>query len=100
MSEELKKIINNDTLYHFLECNFNVDVKTDYEYMKRYVLDKTFPDRNERFKRALSDAILNHKITPEIYEKITDAELETQEEIDSLLINDIWKVVYGVEPIE
>lgn len=97
--QNLKSIIDNETLYHFLECNFNVDVVTDYEYMKRYVSDPNFPNRNEEFKKALADAILYHKITPETYERITDAELETQEEIDELLVNDIWKVIYGNEPI-
>lgn len=95
MNEEL----NKDLIY-ILECKFNVDVATNYDEIKSYIKDPKFPSRDVEFRNDLASTILNHSITPKIYEDLTDAELETQEEVDEFLINNIWQPLYDGEPIK
>jgi hypothetical protein len=87
-------------LEYILENYFNIDIETNYESIGKYIKNPEFPGRDEKFKGQLARAILNNEITPEIYEDLTDAELETQEEVDKFLIDEIWKPIYGDEPIK
>jgi hypothetical protein len=103
--ENMKKYVEenfSEPLVYFLECQFNVDVVPDYEEIKRIRTDSTFfpnVDRNA-FRKNLIETIIENKLTPNIYEHLTNHELETQEEVNNFLINDIWKPLYGDEPIK
>lgn len=88
---ELEKMLFN---------RFDVDVVPEYENLKSYLKNPDFPERENNFKHELADAILNHKLTPETYGKLTNHELETQEEVDEFLKTEIWQPLYGNEPIE
>lgn len=87
-------------LSYILSAYFDVDVVTNYQSMKRFLQHPNFPNRNDGFRKELASAIIYHKITPKIYEDLTNHDLETQEEVNEFLINEIWKPLYGDEPIE
>ena len=88
---ELEKVLFN---------RFDVDVVPDYDDLKNYLNNPEFPERGENFKHELADAVLNNKLTPERYEKLTNHESETQEEVNRFLISEIWQPLYGDEPIQ
>lgn len=87
-------------LERILETRFNVDVPTNYESLKRFLQHPNFPGREKDFKHELADAILNKTFTPDRVTELTDADYETQEEVDQLLIKEIWEPLYGSEPIK
>ncbi len=78
-------------------CNVNVfDVQQLAKDLREGELD-----RNEAalFQSQLSQAILNHTLTPEVYKGITgDNEYNTQDELEDWL-REMWKEIYGNEPI-
>lgn len=86
-------------LERILETRFNVDVATDYESLKKFLRHPSFLDRENEFKQELADAILNNTLSPEKMTDLTDADYETQEEVNDLLIKEIWQPLYGDEPI-
>lgn len=88
---ELEKVLFN---------RFDVDIAPDYESLKNYLNNPNFPERGNIFKRELAETILNDRLSPENYEKLTNHDLETQEEVNEFLISEIWKPLYGDEPIQ
>jgi hypothetical protein len=50
------------------------------------------------FKGHLADAILNKRFSVEEYERLTDFDFETREEVAADLIK-LWRLVFGDEPI-
>ena len=98
------KFMSNDRLNNELKIvlfnMFDVDVVPDYEGLKRYLRHKDFPNREKEFKKELANAIKNHTLTPNIYEDLTNHDLETQEEVDEFLKTEIWQPLYDDEPIE
>lgn len=88
------------TLERVLETDFNVDVATDYESLKRFLRHPNFPEREKEFKQQLADAIVNRTLSPKEVTDLTDADYETQEEVNELLIKEIWQPLYDDEPIK
>jgi hypothetical protein len=86
-------------LERILETRFNVDVAADYESLKRFLRHPNFSEREKEFRQELADAILNKTLSPEKVTDLTDADYETQEEVDELLIKEIWQPLYGNEPV-
>lgn len=88
-------------MVYFLECQFNVDVATDYRELKRIRTDSTFFPSVSRddFKQNLRDVILEKRLTPEIHEYLTGYEIETQDEVDEFLKAEIWQPIYGDERV-
>jgi hypothetical protein len=105
MKEDIKKYIKenlSEPLVYFLECEFNVDVVTNHEELKRIRTDSTFfPNANRsEFRKNLVETIIENKLTPSIYEYLTNHELETQKEVNEFLVEQIWKPIYGDEPVK
>jgi hypothetical protein len=50
------------------------------------------------FKWHLADAILNKRFSVEEYERLTDFDFETREEVAADLVQ-LWGLVFGQEPI-
>jgi hypothetical protein len=86
-------------LKELLETTFSMGVETDWEDLRRYLKDPSFPDRESSFKAELADAISNHTISPEEFEKLTAIDQDEQEDVDAFLTDEIWKPLYGDEPI-
>lgn len=82
------------TLEYFLGTHFHVGVSTTRESILASLNNSNFPNRAEEFKRQLTDAILNHSISTEQLEKLTDNDCETQEEVDNFLKSYVWKTIY------
>ncbi len=91
---------NQNLLERILENRFYAEAVEDYDSLKNFLTHPKFPNRAIEFKRELADAILNHKITPELYENLTNHELENQQEVDEFLKNEIWQPLYGNEPVK
>lgn len=88
-------------LKHILETYCHVEYFTDdWESVKRFLNHPNFPDRNAEFKKELAQAIIEHTISTKEFEKLTAEEYETQEEVDSFLIREVWQPLYGDEPIK
>lgn len=74
-------------------------VATDLESLERFLRDPNFPDREKTFKTELADSIINHRIDPEEFENLTSIDQDEQEDVDAFLTDEIWKPLYGDEPI-
>jgi hypothetical protein len=72
----------------------------DWERLKEFLNHPNFPDRADKFKRDFANALKNKEITPKVLENLTDIDYETQEEVDEFLTNEIWKPLYGDEPVK
>ncbi len=68
--------------------------------VKKYLNNPNVSDRNQVFKAELVNSLLKQPITPQEFEKLTAEELETQEEVNEFLKNEIWKPLYGNEPVK
>ncbi len=89
-----------ETLTHVLKYYCDVD-SFDTEtpgLIRRYLNHERFPGRNEQFKCELTEAILNHTISPEQYERLTNVDYDTPEEVEAWL-RLLWQYIYGDEPI-
>ncbi|WP_218081685.1 hypothetical protein [Anthocerotibacter panamensis] len=89
-----------ELLAHILEtyCNINY-LRDDWsESVKRVLNNPTFPEKAIQFRKQLVDAILLRTITPNQYEKLTDEDFDTPEELEERL-RELWKDLYGDEPV-
>lgn len=86
-------------LEELLETTFSMGVETDWEDLRRYLKEPDFPDREKLFKNELADAITNHTISPEKFEKLTAIDQDEQEDVDAFLTDEIWKPLYGNEQV-
>ncbi len=86
-----------DVFETYFGANYFIE---DWERLRDFLNNPTFPDRATNFREQFASSILNETITPSILEKLTDIECETQKEVNNFLINDIWKQLYGDEPIK
>lgn len=68
------------------------------EDLKRELKAPKFSNREKEFRHQLAYAILNKTISPSHYEKLTDLELETNEEVAQEL-TELWMHLYGDEPV-
>lgn len=87
-------------LNHFLKTTFSVEGSSDYESVKRVLNHPNFPNREKEFKEELVNAILKQPISTEEFEKLTDIDFETQDEIREYLLTEIWQPLYGDEPVK
>ena len=91
---------NNEILKYVLETYCHVEYFTsDWESVKRFLNHPNFPDRNAEFKKELAQAITEHRISTQEFEKLTGEEYETQKEVDDFLVREIWQPLYGNEPV-
>jgi len=82
-----------------LKRHFNVNYTSDAETILRELVTDKFPHRNNQFKKELLTAMKTNSISTEEFNKLTDDEMETQEEVSKFLKNEIWQPLYGDEPI-
>lgn len=82
-----------------LESSFCADCSVDWNTFRASLRHQEFPDREREFKKELAEAILNKTITTQEFERLTDIDFDTQEEIVEFLISEIWKPLYGNEPV-
>ena len=90
---------NTKLLEQILESRFYAEAVENYDSLKKFLGHPNFPDREREFKKQLATAILQSAVSPKRYEKLTNHELETQEEVNELLKIEIWQPLYGDEPI-
>ena len=86
-------------LRRILKTHFKQGLGPNWDGMKQYLNHPEFPNRARTFKRELADAILNHSISPDEFEKITDVDQDSQEDVDNFLTTEIWDPLYENEPV-
>jgi hypothetical protein len=59
---------------------------------------KSPPDAAKIFREELAQAILNHTLSPQDYEALTDEDFDTPEELEDWL-REFWRKLYGTDPI-
>lgn len=96
MREQPTPNLLDEVLEHF--CTADAFDNETPGYIKRFLNHPDFPGRNEQFKQELANAILHHAITPEEYERLTDAAYDEQESVDGELYT-LWQHLYGDEPV-
>jgi hypothetical protein len=74
--------------------NANVSVNDWPKPLVKELNHPDFPDRAQKFQSQLRNAILNRTISPLEYEKLTEEDLETPEEVESSL-RELWQDLYG-----
>lgn len=91
--EELSRVLRT-------YCNIEVDdVPALSAFVTRARRNPTPENRwVELFRDQLAAAIINKSISPKQYEKLTDDEYETYEEVQNKL-REIWHEVFSNEPI-
>lgn len=96
----MNNYIEADLLERVLNKYYHIEVlSSDWlETLKRALDAPKFPRREKEFKHQLAYAILNKTISSSHYEKLTDLELETYEEVVQEL-KELWVDLYGDEPI-
>jgi hypothetical protein len=89
-----------DLLESALERYCHIESSGDWqECLKRELSHPKFPHRHKEFRHQLAYAILNRTISPTQYEKLTELELETEEEVIQEL-TELWMHMYGDEPVK
>lgn len=83
-----------------LESTFCVDGIVNWDSFKHSLYHPDFPNREYEFRQELANAILNDTISIKEFENLTDIDFETQEEVNEFLKTEIWKPLYGNEPIK
>lgn len=83
-----------------LKRHFNVNYRSDSQTILREVVTDKFPNRRNQFKKELLSAMKTNLISVEEFNKLTDDELETQDEVNRFLENEIWQPLYKDEPIK
>jgi hypothetical protein len=56
------------------------------------------PLKEEQFRHELADAIMHDTITPDQYEKLTDEEFDTQQELN-VWLRSLWQTLYDDQPL-
>lgn len=82
-----------------LRLYFHVEVTQDIDELNSFLNSKNFPKRNEEFRKELLQKINNSEVSVNEFEKLTGIDYESQEEVNEFLIDEIWKPLYGDEPI-
>ena len=94
MAEKIESILE-----YVLGLYFHVNHGLDVEDAAKYVNNPNASFRKDQFKHELANAITNHLLSPQVFERITGDEYETQEEVDEFLKREIWQPIYGDESI-
>lgn len=84
-----QKILNS-----VLETYFCQGVEFNYDELNRFLNDPKFPDRAEKFKTDLAEAIQNHSISPSEFKALTAIDQDSQEDVDKFLTTEIWNPLY------
>ena len=93
--------LESNFLQYILKCYCHVEVFGTDNWREDLISCLTateFPQREKEFRHQLAYAILNQTISPSEYEKLTDLELETNEEVVQEL-QLLWVYLYGDEPV-
>lgn len=90
---------NENLLNRILENRFYAGAVYDYDDLLKFLKHPNFPNREGAFKRELSSAILNHKISIQEFEDLTMIDYEAQDEVDEFLKTEVWQPLYGDEPV-
>jgi hypothetical protein len=87
---------NNSELISVLRryCNVNVSFSDWPKLLIEELNHPNHPDRAKQFQQQLAYAILNGTISPAEYERLTEEDLETSEEVEERL-RELWKDLYG-----
>jgi hypothetical protein len=75
-------------------CNVNVSFGDWPKLLVEELNHPNHPDRAKQFQHQLADAILNNTISPAEYERLTEEDLETSEEVRERL-HELWQDLYG-----
>lgn len=86
-------------LRHVLATRFTAGVHVDWDGLLRFLRDPHFPDRERTFKGELADAIREHRITPAEFERITSIDQDSQSDVDSFLVEEVWRQLYPDEAV-
>lgn len=96
MPNESTPDLLTDTLHTFFDVNgFG---EGWLERLKSYLNNPAFPNRAEQFKHELAEAVLLHTITPAEYERLTNEDFDSQEDLETWL-REVWQHLYGDEPV-
>jgi hypothetical protein len=87
-------------LEHVLKLFFYAEHGLDITDVKEYLDNLDFTERKVIFKYELANAILTQSISINRFEQLTGIDYETQKEVDEFLIEQIWKPLYGDEPVK
>lgn len=96
-TNELLPELLTSVFSRYFGANYFTD---DFNVLRKELGNPNHPNRASDFKHQLAKAINYNLITPEILNNLTKIDYETQEEVDDFLINEIWKPLYGDEPIK
>jgi hypothetical protein len=66
--------------------------------VRQIIRDPSAAVTEAEFKWHLADAILNQRFSVEEYERLTDLDFETREEVAADLM-ELWRLVFGDVPI-
>jgi hypothetical protein len=80
-------------------CHVEMSVENWPEYLREELTALKFPRREKEFRHQLAKAILDKSIDTNQYEKLTDLEVETEEEVVQELM-ELWMHLYGNEPVK
>ncbi len=75
-------------------CNVNVSFSDWPKLLVEELNHPNHPDRAKQFQHQLANAILNNAILSAEYEKLTEEDLETSEEVRARL-HELWQDLYG-----
>ena len=87
----LESVLSRYCHVEMSEENWRTDLREELAASK-------FPQREKEFRHQLAYAIFNQTISPSQYEKLTDLELETNEEVVEKL-KELWTDLYDDEPV-
>ncbi len=89
-----------DLLKDIIKRHFNMNYMSSAETILRELENPDFPNRKVEFKQQLKKAVTENSLSAEELENLTDDEFETQKEANDFLRNEVWKTIYGNEPIK
>jgi len=90
---------DESSLRRILKTHFKQGLGPNWDGIKKYLHHPDFPNRDRKFKQELADAILNHTVKPEEFEKLTDVDRDSQEDVDKFLKVELWEPLYPNEPV-
>lgn len=82
-------------LKQILSTRFSLGVATDWADLRRFLTSPSFPEREQLFKAELLNAIQGRTITPEDFEELTGIDQDSQDDVTSFLVEEIWEHLYG-----
>lgn len=95
ITESKQQLLNK-----IIEDRFYAGAVYDYENLAKFLSHPNFPNREKEFKKELSDAIQNSKVSINEFEKLTGIDYESQKEVNEFLKTEVWQPLYGEESIK